>query len=63
MAKGYINEIETKKRAVIIGALQTMVATLLDIFQMYGILAIKIFQQQMKLCYFITNLSSPNTVP
>ena len=45
MAKGYINEIETKKRAVIIGALQTMVATLLDIFQMYGVLAIKIFQQ------------------
>ena len=45
MAKGYINEIETKKRAVIIGALQTIVATLLDIFQMYGVLAIKIFQQ------------------
>ena len=63
MAKGYINKMKRKKQAVIIGALQATVATLLDIFQMYGILAIKIFQQQMKLCYFITNLSSPNTVP
>lgn len=54
-------EMENKKRGVVKGVLQTTVANLLALLQMYEILAIKIFQQQKKLRYFMRNLvSSPN---
>lgn len=40
-----VHETGTKKRAAVIGALQTPVVSLLNLSQMYGILTIKIFQQ------------------
>ena len=52
-------EMENKKRGVVKGVLQTTVANLLALLQMYEILAIKIFQQQKKFSYFMRNLVSP----
>ena len=52
---------EKKKIAVLIGSLQAAVASLLALLQLYGTLAIKIFQKQRKLHYLIANLvASPN---
>ena len=52
---------EKKKIAALIGSLQTAVANLLALLQLYGTLAIKISQEQRKLHYLIANLvASPN---
>ena len=46
-------EMQKKKIAVLIGSLQTAVASLLVLLQLYGTLAIKFSQEQRKLHYLM----------